>query len=88
MCAVWSPSRLFSADRLLAPERLRRQLRWRTVVIVLVALVSLVMGAANDDGELIALGVLSLVVGIPYIRFFYRWHKKAGEQLARRRSDS
>jgi len=84
---VWSPRRLFSADRLFAPERLRRELRWRTAVIVLVALVSLGVGAANGDGGLIALGVLSLVVGIPYIRFFYRLHLKAGEQLARRRSD-
>lgn len=88
MCSVWSPRRLFSADRSFDPERLRRELRWRTVVIVLVALVSLVMGAANGDRELTALGVLSVVVGIPYIRFFYRWRKKAGEQSARRDSDS
>jgi 1,4-dihydroxy-2-naphthoate octaprenyltransferase len=87
MSAVWNPSRLVSADRLFAPERLRRELRWKTVVIVLIAVVSLVMGAANGDGKLIALAVICLVVGIPYTRFWYRFQMKAGEQLARRRSD-
>ena len=86
MCAVWNPSRLFSADRLFAPARLRRELRWKTAVLVLLAVVSLVMGAANGDEKSIGVGVLCLV-GIPYVRFWYRFHMKAGERLARRRSD-
>jgi hypothetical protein len=85
MCAVWNPRRLFSADRVFAPERLRRHVRWRMAAIVVVALVSLVVGVANGDGKLISLGVICLV-GIPHTMFFYRWQTSLDERLARKRS--
>lgn len=56
-------------------------------MLVLLALVCFVVGAVNGEGKMISVGLVSLL-GIPINRIVYRMDIKAGEQLARRRSDS